>query len=358
MTGKADILVTGTGNFAARIVFDIAATAARPITVAIAGRNRERREWLRLAANARAANFGRPASFVDLPVNFSSAETVAEAIGPVAPRVTVQAASVQSPGVGHASDTKWGAMILHGGLSVTVAFQALLSARCGQALQMLGGKGAFINCCFPDVGNGVLKAAGLPVTCGVGNVAILATIFAGDLGIREEGRLRVLAQHQNLGPWRGPPAERNSPPPRLWLDGDEMDDVYRRFAHLRLPRAPAIDISGSNGVPIILALATGGTCRSHAPGPEGLPGGYPVAVDRGVLSLDLPDGLTRDAAVAWNYAYEIENGVTVEDGRVRFHGKPYEGLKTVSPELAKGFPVTEIEAVSKEMETLRATLGG
>src|SRR5829696_10351191 len=58
------IVVFGTGAFAARIVFDLAATAAQPIRVVIAGRNRERLAWLATASAARAVIFARPAAFV------------------------------------------------------------------------------------------------------------------------------------------------------------------------------------------------------------------------------------------------------------------------------------------------------
>ena len=53
MSDKADILLFGTGNFAGRIALDLAATAAEPVTVVIAGRNVQRLEWLRTAGNAR-----------------------------------------------------------------------------------------------------------------------------------------------------------------------------------------------------------------------------------------------------------------------------------------------------------------
>src|SRR4051794_1530883 len=46
---RADILIFGTGNFAGRIALDLAATASEPVTVALAGRNRERLDWLRTA---------------------------------------------------------------------------------------------------------------------------------------------------------------------------------------------------------------------------------------------------------------------------------------------------------------------
>ncbi|MDP6884594.1 MAG: hypothetical protein QF830_10690, partial [Rhodospirillales bacterium] len=87
MGEKCDILVTGTGAFGERIIFDIAVTAGKPVKVAIGGRNQARMEWLRLAANSRAAMFGRPAYFSTLPIKWGSAETVAEAVAASDPAV-------------------------------------------------------------------------------------------------------------------------------------------------------------------------------------------------------------------------------------------------------------------------------
>ena len=63
MAERTDIIVFGTGSFAGRIVFDIAATAKHPVTVTVAGRNQERLDWLKTAGNARAIIFERPATF-------------------------------------------------------------------------------------------------------------------------------------------------------------------------------------------------------------------------------------------------------------------------------------------------------
>jgi len=56
---RTDILISGTGSFAARILFDLAATAPAPVHVTIAGRNAARAAWMRTAAGARAAMFAR-----------------------------------------------------------------------------------------------------------------------------------------------------------------------------------------------------------------------------------------------------------------------------------------------------------
>ena len=81
MAETCDILVTGTGSFAERLIFDIAITAEKPVTVAVSGRNEARMDWLSTAGNARAALFGHPVTVLARPVVWDSAETIAEVIG-------------------------------------------------------------------------------------------------------------------------------------------------------------------------------------------------------------------------------------------------------------------------------------
>ncbi|MDA0675006.1 MAG: hypothetical protein O3A88_01330 [Proteobacteria bacterium] len=358
MAESCDVLVSGTGNFGSRIVFDIAVTAKRPVKVAIGGRNLERMNWLSLAANARANIFGTPAEFQVVPIRYDTPESVAESIGKLAPKVVVQAASVQSSAVISQSDTAWSRLVAQAGLSTTAIFQVLLSARVGKAMQMLGNNGPLLNCCYPDVANGMLKAIGLPVTCGAGNVAILATMFGGDLGIREPGRVKVLAHYACLDAWRRAPAERaGKTEPRVWIDGKETGNLFNRFSHLKLTREPVIDISGCTGVPIILALASGDRLVAHAPGPNGLIGGYPILVENGAVRLDLPAGVSESDAIAWNRGFEERNGMLVDDkGWVRFTGNVQTEFARHSPELAKGLDITDIEHAAREMGAFRDRL--
>jgi len=117
------------------------------------------------------------------------------------------------------------------------------------------------------------------------------------------------------------------------------------------------DISGATGVPLILAMIAGNDWQGHAPGPNGLPGGYPVALRRGVLDLDLAATISRKEAIAWNARFEAEDGLAVDAaGRARYSGRLYEKLRAVSPSMAEGFDVRDIEPVHREMEALRARL--
>ncbi len=359
MTDKPDILVLGTGSFAARIVFDLAATASRPVTIAVAGRNAERLSWLKTAGNARATVFGRSARFVNRAVDLLSADAVAELIERDRPAVLVQAASSQPASVIATQGNAWSQLVAEGGLSATAVFQAQLSMRVARAVRAARIPCHFINCCFPDVVNSLIAAGDLPITCGVGNIAILSNAFAGELGIREPGALKMLAHYQSVTPFRQPAATRNGLAPRVWIDESEVADVFRTFAAVKITPEPAVEISGASGVPMMLAMAGGGDWTGHVPGPQGLPGGYPVIYRDGMLTLELPPTLAREEAIAWNARFEEASGLVVgPGGAARYTGVLHDRLRTASTDLAGGFHVDDLEDVYIEMTRLRTRLQG
>jgi NADP-dependent 3-hydroxy acid dehydrogenase YdfG len=357
MTTEPTILLTGTGAFAARIVFDIAATAGAPTRVVLAGRNRERLQWLTVAAGARAAIFNTPVTIAAREADLLAEGAATELLEETKPHVVVQAASVQTSSVIAGSGDDWSRLVAEGGLSATAVFQALLSSRVAAAMTRLGNTAPLINCSFPDVVNGLVKALGHRVMCGMGNVAILSNVFAADRNLTDRSRIKVLAHYQHLGAWRRAVEARSGPAPRVWIDDQEVGDVFGTFQDVKLTPEPVIDISGASGVPMILALAQGRSWTGHVPGPDGLPGGYPVHLADGALALNLPPSVSRDEAIAWNARFEEENGLVVgTDRHARYTGVLRERLAQHSPALAEGFDVADLEEVHRSMQELRTKL--
>jgi hypothetical protein len=357
MPERADIVLCGTGNFAARILFDLAATAPRELSVAVVGRNAFRAAWLRTAAAARAAMFGTGVRVIERVVDTLSTDNVASLLTELQPRIVVNTASAQGGRAVDARPDGWTRLTQRGGLGVTAILQARLSLEVSRAVAVARPRAHFVNCCYPDVVNAMIAAAGLPITCGIGNVAILAHAFAGLLG-PGHGRLQMLAQHAALAAFRRPPVERaGKAAPRVWLNGQELADVFDRFAAVQLAPEPVIDISGASGVPLFVAMLQSDAWRGHVPGPGGLPGGYPVALRNGEIELDLPVDLTRDQAVAWNAAFEAADGVVVSpDGQVRYTGQVEAVMRAASPDLARGFAMGDFAEADRALTQLRAHL--
>lgn len=356
---RCDILVIGTGYFAEIIVNDIASTAVSPVKVVVAGRNIERMKWLCISGNARASLYERAVTFEYDGFDMSTAATIAQGLGRWEPRVVVQSASLQSPWKVDRRDSAWSVLVNDAGFGLTLAFQSMFPMRTAMALKALNSEAAFVNTCYPDVVNQVLVARGLRITSGVGNIAIFASVIAGTLQPHERCSIRLLGHHNHLVQWRRPGVERSGLPVRVWLGDSELADVQARFAHIQLPFRDLNVISGGSAVPVLLALAGKGDCRSHVPGPTGLPGGYPVRVCRGSVTLDLPNGLSEDEAITWNRQFETEDGASVSsDGRVTYSDRARAAVERHDAGIAEGFDVDELEVAYSRLAALRERLGG
>ncbi len=356
---NSDIFIIGTGYYAEIMVCDLAATARIPLRVTIGGRNKERLAWLAQAGSARAANFGTEVEFGSAIVDFTTAETVGEAIAKVAPGITVHSASLQSPWKVDRGESRWSQLVAEAGFGMTIAFHSVLPVRTAKALQKGGGSATFVNTCYPDGVNQVLLRAGLPITCGVGNIRIFSSIVASLVEHKDRGEVRVLAHHQHLVQWRKPGPARTGAPIRAWIGDQEVASVDDWTRHVQLPYRELNVISGAAAVPVLLSLAGQGSILGHVPGPGGLPGGYPVHVSRGAVSLDLPKGLSREEAIVWNRGFEAADGVSIsEDGQVTYSERAQGALAPFSREIAKGFHVSDVEEAAQALSELRTRLGG
>lgn len=355
---RCDILFSGTGYFAEIMAGDIAATARTPLRVVIGGRNTSRMKWLVDACRARAAIHGSPVLFDSVALDTTSVETLMPPLDTLRPRIFVQSASAQSPWSVDTGESDWSHLVARAGFGMTIAFHALLAWRAASALKALGLDTHFVNTCYPDGVNPLLFAAGVPLTTGVGNIGIFGAVVTSRLPQAEQGDVRVLGHHRHIVEWRKPVGTRAGAPIRAWAGAQEIDDVESLTRDIQLPYRDLNIISGASAVPVLLALAGEGRRRVHVPGPMGLPGGYPVQADAKGVTLDLPPGVSRDEAIAWNRQFEEADGVGIHDGRVVYSEKARSEIGRHSVDLANGFAANEIEAAAAALQALRTRLGG
>ncbi|QDY99585.1 hypothetical protein FQ775_03905 [Nitratireductor mangrovi] len=337
---------------------DLAATATTDLRVTIGGRNPDRMNWLVDACRARATIYGTPVSFDSVRLDATARDTLIEPLSVLNPKVVVQSASAQSPWSVDNGESEWSDLVARAGFGMTIAFHALLAWRTAGALKQAGLHAHFVNTCYPDGVNQVLASAGMPMTTGVGNVGIFSAMIGGRLSHADRAALRVLGHHRHIVEWRKPPGQRDGAPVRAWIGDTEIGEVEAMTRDIQLPYRDLNLISGASAVPVLLALAGEGGRRAHVPGPAGLPGGYPVAVDASGVRLDLPAGISRDEAVAWNLQFEDKDGVSIRDGRVVYSQKAREMIRPHSAEIADGFAVNDIEEAVAGLSRLRERLGG
>lgn len=356
--GQCDVLLCGTGSFAARIAFDLAATTRDPMHVTIAGRNIARLDWLVTASNARAKIFNCPVRFSSYAIDLLAPGEAVRMIEETRAGLVVQAASAQTSSVIAQNDNRWSRLVREGGLSATALAQTAVSLRVAEAITASCYGGQLINCSFPDVVNEIIVAAGHDVLCGFGNVGILSNVFAASFDISPL-RIKVLSHYQNLAGFRLHAVERKGRTARVWIDDEEIVDVFSCFVNVKLTPEPVIDISGATGVPVIQAMVAGHEWVGHLPGPGGRPGGYPVRVKDKKIALDLPSTISEQEAIEWNRSFEAVNGLIVKsDGVIQFTGHLYDLLHNENVKIANGFHVSEFNRAFSEMQSIRARLEG
>ena len=90
----------------------------------------------------------------------------------------------------------------------------------------------------------------------------------------------------------------------------------------------------------------------HAPGPNGLPGGYPVKLSADGVDVFLPEGLTREEAIEINEKAQVFEGVeSIEpDGTVVLTDKSAGIFKKLLDIECKAYTVENAESKAKELD--------
>ena len=307
---NATVVVVGVGDLGGRILAALARCPSVGRLVA-AGRDAER-------VGAQAGQAALVARLTDgagrvepARVDLTDAEATAATLRGLAPDVIVTAATEYS----------WWR-----GSRLTLPYAGWLPlqfplARALMQAQRAGAPDAHVVLLpFPDAIGPMLAAEGLAPTVGAGNVAEVAAKLELLAGAGAEVRLVMhhAAERVAFGAFAsvgGDESEPGEPPwtARVALDGEVLaaDRVAELFrAPYALPEGRAThDLTTAATVAVVDGLLSDAPVRAHVPAPGGLPGGYPVLLSRAGAELDLPDGVTREEAIAVNVAAGAWDGV-------------------------------------------------
>jgi hypothetical protein len=174
---------------------------------------------------------------------------------------------------------------------------------------------AVVNVSLPDVVNPSLANAGYEPLVGAGNVGHLVPPIKRVASERFDVPMTgvsayVVAGHSSIHPMLFYGHTGDVPfHVTVFVDGtdvtDEMDlDAEFRARDLPFPSEPSAReisvLTGTHSARIIRAVLSDSGTVLHAPGPNGMEGGYPVRLDRDGATVVLPDGITLDDAQALN----------------------------------------------------------
>jgi len=201
-----------------------------------------------------------------------------------------------------------------------------------QAVQKSGIETVVVNAAFPDLVNPALAKLGLAPNVGIGNIDNIV------------GTLRLVAARMLKAPLRSVNLYMVCPHyvsyymARYGTAGDapyylkvmvDDEDVTSRMdmkdllakcttAGKRPGSIHAHPVVASSVFKILRGVFADTKELGHAPGPEGLPGGYPIRLTERGAELFLPEGVTREQAIKINEDAQVYEGVESinDDGSV------------------------------------------
>lgn len=286
-------------------------------------------------------------------------DEVAKLLFKTDPELVVLSASGRGPWSLAGRDDEAARAIGAAGFALRLPYNLPVPLAVMQAVTDTGYEGRVANVSFPDVTGPVLARLGLAPTVGLGNAAMILlrarSVLRAANPDAELPLLRVLAQHSQLSDVmqsRLPddPAARA----RVYVGEDGiLDDT---LAYQAPPLAPSVRynyVTAASSLPVLHALLPGaGPLRWSTPSPHGLPGGYPVRIDKGEIALDLPPGLTEEQAVRFNDQQALADGVERidDDGTVHFTASCREAIAAVDPGLADPLEVGDLEARAAQLD--------
>ena len=331
----ACVLVIGPGDMGARIIAGLAFTPGVHELV-LAG----------VPATAGEDAVGMVRSTTDVAARFVVADctdqsTVEALLADSNPDVIVQCASLMSPWAlgGHTDEVA--RAIAAAGLAIMLPMQLPVIRTVMSAVRATGFAGSVANLSFPDVTNVILDRLGLAPTIGLGNVTMQLLRVRGALRAElapdaELPLVRVIGHHNQVYPvMRAEPPDDPADRVRVFLG--EKGERADHLAYLGHPYAAGIvynQVTAAACVRVVEALLPGaGKTRISAPAPFGLPGGYPVVIDDGTITLDLPPGQDLDEVSAWQSSIGRNDGVysIAADGTVTFADRARDAVAEVAP---------------------------
>ncbi len=122
---------------------------------------------------------------------------------------------------------------------------------------------------------------------------------------------------------------------KILVDGEDVtsefdtDQVMFESVKLYAPGIGFTTVSASSTLKNMKAMLFDENLRTHSPGPKGLPGGYPVLLNKSGAEVVLPDDITLDEAIKMNeQSGKLDSIEEVKaDGTVIFTDYAYEIMK-------------------------------
>lgn len=360
------ILITGLGDLGSKVLEFLARTPGiGKIVTADVNEDSGIRKTNRAVLGAAHQGFYPHIEFAK--VDLFDIEKTAETIKIVDPSVIFNASTLFSWWMVEKLSSKTRERVMDAGLGPWLPMHLTLVHKLMRAVRKSGVKAMVVNASYPDATNAVLNKVDLTPTVGVGNIDLLIPriqkIIADKFKIPLNNvSVFLIAHHfhvvalRRFADFRGAPyylkvlVEDKNVTSKL-----DIKDLLFHVGKLPLPGGAEIHTQvASSAVKNILAILHNTGQLTHAPGPKGLPGGYPVRLNSSGVEVIVPDMLSIDDAVRMNEEAQKFDGIESieEDGTVTFTDKSTKIMKESLDYDCEQMEVTESEDRAKELYAL------
>ncbi len=222
-----------------------------------------------------------------------------------------------------------------------------------------------VNAAFPDLVNPVLAKIGLAPTIGIGNidniVCSLRQVAASEFNVPLRSTMIYMVAPHYFSYYAARYGSAGGAPYYMKLMIDDRDVTSEIDPEEFLLKATTIakrpggvqahPVVASSVCKIVLGILFDTHEITHAPGPNGLPGGYPVRLHSDGVEVFLPDGLSLEEAIKINDEGQVQEGVESieEDGTVVLTDKSADIFRNLLDFDCKTYAVDEAEAKAREL---------
>jgi hypothetical protein len=333
------LAIIGAGNLGMNVVTALALRGRIPHVVLGA------RDPRRIASQvALAESFGRARIRVH-KVDAAEVRSIESFLSEVRPTLLFHAATLLSPWYLLARTDPLARRLARAGFGAQLPAQLPLLMNVARACADAGIP--LVNASFPDVTSPILAGLDIAPVVGVGNAGMIEARVRS--ACRASGAanpsLHVIAHHCHVTECIRSTAT-SMPGPAIWVDGTRQDELAYIGPPLRSD--PSLnELTASHAVEVLEALVVESSLDTSAPGPEGLPGGYPVRCKGGRVTLRLPAGVSRDQAISWNREWAHRDGIAEIDknGVVHWTAEAARTLAAIDSHLAE--PLAPAQAMAR-----------
>ena len=248
------------------------------------------------------------------------------------------------------------------GLGAWLPCQLTLGMYLAQAIKDSGESPFYINTSLSCLTNPVMGKIGLAPTIGIGNVDLIAPAILTHVSQitdvhRSEIDLRLVCHHQH---WVYPREAGYQPGAPYFIKITiRGKDVTKQFDTDKIiydsvklyPKGIAFTtVSASSAIKNVKAMVYDEVLETHSPGPNGLPGGYPVKLDGKGAEVNLPDEITLEEAIRLNEESGKLDSIEEikDDGTVVFTDYAYAIMKETLGFDCRSFRPTESKDLAFE----------